>query len=85
MPVTMDSMKHLGLALLFLLVAVPATAGDMASDIDWSLCDPELKEHFDGIAPTCLITDKDRDGLSVAAWSADDRSEHFVHARLANA
>ena len=57
----------------------------MASDIDWSLCDPELKKHFDAIAPTCHITDKDRDGLSVAQWSADERSENFVNARLANA
>jgi dTDP-4-dehydrorhamnose 3,5-epimerase len=53
----------------------------LAADIDWSLCEPHLKRLFDGIAPTSLITPKDRDGLSVAAWNADARSGVFVHGR----
>jgi len=52
-----------------------------ASDIDWSLCDPELQTIFDEIAATTsLVTDKDRNGFSVAAWQADERSQNFVYA-----
>jgi dTDP-4-dehydrorhamnose 3,5-epimerase len=53
----------------------------LAADIDWSLCEPGLKELFTGIAPRSLITPKDRDGLSVAAWEHDARSDNFVHGR----
>jgi dTDP-4-dehydrorhamnose 3,5-epimerase len=52
----------------------------LATDIDWSLCDPGLAATYQGIAATTsLITDKDRNGLSVAAWDADDRSGNFVY------
>ena len=51
----------------------------LAEDIDWSLCDPHLKEVFCEIASsTRLMTDKDRNGLSVSAWERDERSENFV-------
>ena len=53
----------------------------MAEDIDWSLCEPNLRETFYEISSsTPLITDKDRDGLSVSAWQRDERSENFVYA-----
>lgn len=53
----------------------------LAEDIDWSLCDPDLREAFREIASsTRLITDKDRDGLSVSAWERDERSNNFVYA-----
>ena len=52
----------------------------LAEDIDWSLCDPHLKEVFCEIASsTRLMTDKDRNGLSVSAWERDERSENFVY------
>jgi len=55
----------------------------LAADIDWSLCDPELKKQFDEIAGSSpLMTDKDRDGFTVAAWGADERSDHFIHGEL---
>ncbi len=55
----------------------------MAEDIDWELCEPELKNIFDEIAPTTiLITDKDRDGFSVAGWEADERSDNFIYGKL---
>jgi len=51
----------------------------MAADIDWSLCDGRLKRILDETARTTdLISDKDRDGLSVAVWENDPRSENFV-------
>jgi dTDP-4-dehydrorhamnose 3,5-epimerase len=51
----------------------------LAEDIDWSLCDPHLREVFCEIASsTRLMTDKDRNGLSVSAWERDERSVNFV-------
>jgi dTDP-4-dehydrorhamnose 3,5-epimerase len=53
----------------------------LAEDIDWSLCDHDLREIFHEIASsTPLITDKDRDGLSVSAWERDARSDNFIFA-----
>jgi hypothetical protein len=56
-----------------------ATSGD----IDWSLCDPTLKAEFDAIvANTLIITDKDKNGLSLAGWTADQRSNQFLYSAL---
>ena len=53
----------------------------LAGDIDWSLCEPGLRETFHEIASSSsLITDKDRNGLSVSAWEDDERSENFIYA-----
>jgi dTDP-4-dehydrorhamnose 3,5-epimerase len=53
----------------------------LAEDIDWSLCDQNLRETFRGIASsTRLMTDKDRNSLSVSAWERDERSDNFVYA-----
>jgi len=55
----------------------------LAEDIDWSLCDPKLAEEFRTIASSIeLITNKDRDGFSVAAWQADERSDNFMYGKL---
>ena len=49
-------------------------------DIDWSLCIPELADQFQTIAQnTALMTDKDRNGLTVAQWAADSRSDVFLY------
>lgn len=54
----------------------------LAADIDWSLCDQDLRETFhDVVTGTPLITDKDRNALSVSMWAEDERSENFVYAR----
>ncbi len=59
-----------------------AAISPLAPDIDWSLCQPRLREAFLALAPTTpLITDKDKNGLSVRAWEADPRSENFIHGR----
>jgi dTDP-4-dehydrorhamnose 3,5-epimerase len=53
----------------------------LAEDIDWSLCDQSLRETFQEIASsTPLITDKDKNGLSVSAWEEDQRSSNFIYA-----
>ena len=52
----------------------------LAEDIDWSLCDPSLRETFHDIASnSALMTDKDRNGFTVSAWERDERSGNFVY------
>ena len=55
----------------------------LSKDIDWSLCDTELKKLFDDIVPsTSLITDKDKNGFSVLDWTKNKQSDVFVYGRL---
>lgn len=55
----------------------------VADDLDWSLCDAELATLFQQIASnTDLMTDKDRNGFSLASWTADPRSENFLYDEL---
>jgi len=55
----------------------------IATDIDWSLCDQTLKKAFDEVGSnTPLITDKDKNGLSMTAWLADERSDNFLYENL---
>jgi dTDP-4-dehydrorhamnose 3,5-epimerase len=55
----------------------------LAKDIDWSICDPKLKDLFDSIAPsTNLITDKDKNGFSIGAWKSSELSDNFVCGRM---
>lgn len=55
----------------------------LAKDIDWTLCDSNLKKLFDSIVPsTSLITEKDRNGFSVNGWKSDERSDNFIYGKL---
>jgi len=55
----------------------------LAKDINWSLCDPELKKIFDRAAPTTnLITEKDKNGFTLAAWLKDKRSDNFIYGKM---
>ena len=55
----------------------------LSADIDWSLCNQSLKAEFDAIVGnTPIITDKDKSGLSLAAWTADERSNQFLYSAL---
>lgn len=51
----------------------------LSPDIDWSLCDPQLKKEFDELAKNPLISEKDKAGLSVTVWKNDPRSENFTY------
>lgn len=53
----------------------------LAADLDWSLCQPSLKELFDQVAQQPVISDKDRHGLTLQQWLADPRSEQFPFGR----
>ena len=55
----------------------------LASDIDWSLCDPDLKRVFDGLAAgSPLISEKDRDAPSLQDWARDERAANFTYGPL---
>jgi len=55
----------------------------LAEDIDWSLCDPKLRNLFDRVASsTTLITDKDKNGYSFKAWTSCEHAENFVYGKL---
>jgi dTDP-4-dehydrorhamnose 3,5-epimerase len=55
----------------------------LSTDIDWSLCDAGLKAEMDLIlSKNPAITDKDKNGLSLTAWTADDRSNQFLYDQL---
>ena len=53
----------------------------LAPDIDWSLCDPALKRAFDEVTgggpAAAIMSEKDRDALSLNGWLADERSARF--------
>ena len=61
--------------------ACEASISPLANDLDWSPCEPAWKAAFDRVAGSqdLLIHDKDRNGLNLAAWASDPRSENFVH------
>ncbi len=48
-----------------------------APDIDWSLCDPALKEVFDTAAKTALVTEKDKNGHTISSWLNNPDSRNF--------
>ena len=52
----------------------------LAPDIEWSVCDPGLKRTFDEVAgDRAIMSEKDRDALSMKDWLADERSAHFQY------
>ena len=52
----------------------------IAPDIDWSMCDKKLKSKFDNIVNGLhLISDKDRDGFTLAQWTENPNSNEFIY------
>ena len=53
----------------------------LADDIDWSLSEPELARIVgDRLSSQArLMTDKDRDGFSLAAWGEQPGAREFVY------
>ena len=55
----------------------------LAPDIDWSLCDPALKRAFDEVTGggpgEAIMSEKDRNALTLNGWLADERSARFQY------
>jgi dTDP-4-dehydrorhamnose 3,5-epimerase len=59
-----------------------AGVSPLAADLDWSSCDPQLKQQFDAlVAAGPLISDKDKQAPALAQWQADPRAQNFVYGR----
>ena len=51
----------------------------LTNDIDWSMCEPDLKNIFDKVvSEDPLMTEKDRAGHSLSSWSENQNSENFI-------
>ena len=53
-----------------------------AQDLDWSLCDKDLKELFDVAAKSPLVTDKDKNGFTLADWLDNRNSDNFIEQKI---
>lgn len=52
----------------------------LAKDIDWSICDPSLKEKFMSlISGNMIISDKDKNAQSFSSWQNDVRSNNILY------
>jgi dTDP-4-dehydrorhamnose 3,5-epimerase len=52
----------------------------LADDIDWSLCEPKLRDLFDEVVrKSGILSEKDKKGLSLTSWLNDRRSDNFVY------
>lgn len=61
--------------------ACEAGISPLAADLDWSLCPPELERLFRStVQAGPILTDKDRNGLTLRAWDDDPRSAVFIYA-----
>ena len=55
----------------------------LAPDIDWSLCNTDLKREFNTLTGTQpLMSVKDREGFTMQSWMADDRSDNFIFEKV---
>lgn len=55
----------------------------LSEDLDWSLCSRDLKSLFDEVVgKSGVLSDKDKEGLSLTNWLNDRRSENFVYGSL---
>lgn len=55
----------------------------LADDIDWTLCESMLKSEFDAIvAGSPIITDKDKNAMTLGGWTTDQRSNEFLYSEL---
>lgn len=54
-----------------------AGVSPFADDIDWSICDPKLKNLFFDLKDTFITTMKDINGLSVEKWLARKDAKNF--------
>lgn len=50
----------------------------LSEDIDWSICDKDIREKFEELKKIQLIiSEKDKAGLTLTSWKEDTRSKNF--------
>ncbi len=55
----------------------------LAEDVDWSMCDPTLKNTIDKVNNNKpIISDKDREGLTLTQWKNKTDSENFIYGKI---
>ncbi len=59
-----------------------AGIGPLSQDIDWSLCPGNLKQDFEDNLTDSVISDKDKQGMTLNEWSEDERSNNFIYEEL---
>lgn len=47
--------------------------------LDWSLCDPALRDLFHGVKQSALVSDKDRRNMTLAEWDQRPQAAEFVY------
>lgn len=53
-----------------------------SKELDWSLCDKELKTQFDTIVKNgAIVSEKDKKNLALKDWTNDPRSENFIYGK----
>ena len=58
--------------------AAEAGISPLTEDLDWSLCDPALKQKFEESAKSrVILSERDEKGFSLKAWVQDPRSNNF--------
>ena len=55
-----------------------AGVSPFAQDIDWSLCDADLKNKFFALKDSFIATSKDINGLSVKEWLSRQEANNFT-------
>jgi dTDP-4-dehydrorhamnose 3,5-epimerase len=57
-----------------------ASISPAANDIDWSLCEPKLYEELTALlADDGILSDKDKQGLTLRQWESKKESENFIY------
>jgi len=54
-----------------------ACVSPFAEDIDWSICDPKMKNLFFDLKDSFIATQKDINGLSVKQWLDSNNTNNF--------
>ena len=54
----------------------------ICGSLDWSICDTDLKQLYDQMISNAILTEKDRNGLSLEEWTSDERSGNFLYEPL---
>jgi dTDP-4-dehydrorhamnose 3,5-epimerase len=54
----------------------------LSKDLDWSLCQSEIKKLFDETIGEAVLSEKDKNAFSFNQWINDERSDNFIYETL---